>query len=195
MPEPTKLIRMLFQIFSLILQVVVGVVASTCLLRMYMHLQRVPLSARSGNPLAPFIFAVTNWIVLPVRRHVPALGRLDTASLVAAYAVLLAKYTLLGLLSGVMGHWLNLITQAGFELLSTCLSSLMWLVIIYAVLSWLKSGTDVSYFLAQLVEPLLRPLRRVMPQMGGVDLSPLALLLLLQIAEIVLNTLRTGVVF
>jgi YggT family protein len=62
-------------------------------------------------------------------------------------------------------------------------------------LSWLKSGTDISYFLAQLVEPLLRPLRRVLPQMGGVDLSPLALLLLLQIAEIVLNTLRTGVVF
>jgi YggT family protein len=186
---------MLFQIFSLILQVVVGVVASTCLLRMYMHLQRVPLSARSGNPLAPFIFAVTNWIVLPVRRSVPALGRLDTASLIAAYAVLLAKHTLLGLVSGVMGHWLSLFTHAGFELLSTCLSSLTWLVIIYAVLSWMKSGTDVSYFLAQMVEPLLQPLRRVLPHMGGVDLSPLALLLILQIAEIVLNTLRMSVVF
>jgi YggT family protein len=186
---------MLFQIFSLILQVVVGVVASTCLLRLYIHWQRVPLSARSGNPLAPFIFAISNWIVLPVRRYVPAFGRLDTASLVAAYAVLLAKHTLLGLISVAMPHWLSLLTQAGFELLSTCLSSLMWLVIIYAVLSWLKSGTDVSYFLAQLVEPLLRPLRRVMPHMGGVDLSPLALLLLLQIAEIVLSTLRAGVVF
>jgi YggT family protein len=133
--------------------------------------------------------------VLPVRRYVPAFGRLDTASLVAAYAVLLAKHTLVGLISAAMPQWLSLFTQAGFELLSTCLSSLMWLVIIYAVLSWLKSGTDVSYFLAQLVEPLLSPLRRVMPQMGGVDLSPLALLLLLQIAEIVLTTLRAGVVF
>lgn len=195
MREPTKLIRMLFQIFSLILQVVVGVVASTCLLRMYMHLQRIPLSARSGNPLAPFIFAITNWIVLPVRRSVPAFGRLDTASLVAAYALLLAKATLLGLISGAIGHWLSVFAHAGFELLSTCLSSLSWLVIIYAVLSWMKAGTEVSYFLAQLVEPLLQPLRRVMPHMGGVDLSPLALLLILQIAEIVLKALRMSVVF
>ena len=186
---------MLLQIFSLILHFAVGLVAGTCLLRMYMHLQRINMSTSGGNPIAPFVFTLTNWIVLPARRFVPSVGRLDTASLVAAYAVLLAKHSLLWLMAGATAHWLSLVTQAGFELISVALSSLMWLVIVYAVMSWFNTSTDVRYFLSQLVEPLLRPLRRVLPQMGGVDLSPLALLLLLQIAEIVLNTLRTGVVF
>jgi YggT family protein len=186
---------MLLQIFTLILQFAVGLVAGTCLLRAYLHWQRVPMSAHSGNPLAPFVFAVTNWIVLPVRRFVPAFGRLDTGSLLAAYAVLLAKYALLWLLAGATTPTWILLTQAGFELLNLVLSSLMWVVIIYAIMSWVKSGSDGVYFLALMVEPLLRPMRRVLPQMGGVDLSPIALLLLLQIIEIVLHHLQAQVLF
>ena len=67
----------------------------------------------------------------------------------------------------------------------------MWLVLIYAVLSWVRAGSDAGYALGQLVEPMLRPLRRVVPQVGGVDLSPLALLVLLQVLEIVLHHLST----
>jgi YggT family protein len=162
---------------------------------MYMHLQRINLSNNGGNPLAPFVFAITNWIVLPVRRFVPALGRVDTASLVAAYAVLLAKHSLLWLVAGATTNSLSLLTHAGFELLGVILSSLMWLVLGYALMSWFNTASDLRYFLAQLVEPLLRPLRRVLPQMGGVDLSPIALLLLIQIAEIVLHTVQMQVSF
>jgi YggT family protein len=71
----------------------------------------------------------------------------------------------------------------------------MWLVIIYAVMTWLKSGSDAVYFLALMIEPLLRPVRRVLPNMGGVDLSPIALLLLLQILEIVLRHLQAQFLF
>jgi len=186
---------MLLQIFSLILHFAVGLVAGTCLLRVYMHVLRINLSASGGNPLAPFVFAITNWIVLPVRRVVPALGRIDTASLVAAYAVLLAKHALLWLVAGATASSLSLLNHAGFELLGVVLSSLMWLVLGYALMSWFNTASDLRYFLAQLVEPLLRPLRRVLPQMGGVDLSPIALLLLIQIAEIVLHTVQMQVSF
>jgi len=186
---------MLLQIFSLILHFAVGLVAGTCLLRMYMHLQRINMSTSGGNPIAPFVFTLTNWIVLPARRFVPSVGRLDTASLVAAYAVLLAKHSLLWLMAGATAHWLSLVTQAGFELISVALSSLMWLVIVYAVMSWFNTSTDVRYFLSQLVEPLLRPIRRVLPQMGGMDLSPIALLLLLQIGDIVLHGVQAQVLF
>jgi len=186
---------MLLQIFSLLLHFAVGLVAGTCLLRMYMHLQGINLSRSGGNPLAPFVFAVSNWIVLPVRRFVPAIGRLDTASLVAAYAVLLAKHSLLWLVAGATAHWLGLITHAGFELVSVILSSVMWLMLIYVLMSWMKTTSDAAYFLAQLVEPMLRPIRRVLPHMGGVDLSPIAVLLLIQIAEIVLHHLRAQVAF
>jgi YggT family protein len=160
-----------------------------------MHLQGINLSRSGGNPLAPFVFAVSNWIVLPVRRFVPAIGRLDTASLVAAYAVLLAKHSLLWLVAGATAHWLGLITHAGFELVSVILSSVMWLMLIYVLMSWMKTTSDAAYFLAQLVEPMLRPIRRVLPHMGGVDLSPIAVLLLIQIAEIVLHHLRAQVAF
>jgi YggT family protein len=71
----------------------------------------------------------------------------------------------------------------------------MWLVLIYVLMSWMKTASDAAYFLAQLVDPLLRPIRRVLPHMGGVDLSPIALLLLIQIAEIVLHHLRAQLVF
>ena len=185
---------MLLQIFSLVLHFAVGLVAGTCLLRMYMHLQRINLSASGGNPLAPFVFTFSNWIVLPVRRFVPAIGRLDTASLVAAYAVLLAKHSLLWIVAGATSLWLGLFINAGFELASVILSSLMWLVLIYVFMSWMRTASDAAYVLAQLVEPLLRPIRRVLPHMGTVDLSPIALLLLIQIAEIVLSHLRAQVV-
>jgi YggT family protein len=186
---------MLLQIFSLILHFAVGLVAGTCLLRMYMHLMGINLSRSGGNPLAPFVFAFSNWIVLPVRRFVPAMGRLDTASLMAAYAVLLAKHSLLWIMAGATAHWLSLVTNAGFELLSIILSSLMWLVLIYVLMSWMKTANDAAYYLAQLVEPLLRPIRRVLPHMGGVDLSPIAVLLLIQIAEIVLHNVQMQVAF
>jgi YggT family protein len=107
----------------------------------------------------------------------------------------LAKHALLWLMAGATAHWLSLVTQAGFELISVALSSLMWLVIVYAVMSWFNTSTDVRYFLSQLVEPLLRPIRRVLPQMGGVDLSPIALLLLLQIGDIVLHGVQAQVLF
>jgi YggT family protein len=186
---------MLLQIFSLILHFAVGLVAGTCLLRMYMHLQRINMSASGGNPIAPFVFTITNWIVLPARRFVPALGRLDTASLMAAYAVLLAKHSLLWIVAGATAHWLSLLTHAGFELLSVILSGLMWLTLAYAIMSWFSTASGARYFLAQLVDPLLRPIRRVLPHMGGVDLSPIALLVLVQIAEIVLHNVQMQVVF
>jgi YggT family protein len=186
---------MLLQIFSLILHFITGLIAGTCLLRMYMHLQRINMSASGGTPIAPFVFTLTNWIVLPVRRFVPAIGRLDTASVVAAYAVLLAKYSLLWLVAGASADWLSLVVNAGFELLSVMLSSLLWMVIAYALMSWFNTPSDARYFLAQLVEPLLRPVRRVLPHMGHVDLSPIAVLLLIQIAEIVLRHAQMQLTF
>ena len=185
---------MLFHIFSLLVHAIAGLVAGTCLLRLYMQFQRINLSLRSGNPLAPFIFALTNWLVMPLRRVVPAVGRLDTASLLAALLVVAAKFLLLSLAAGAFPNGMVLLLACVFELLNVSVSGLVWLVIAYAVLSWVRAGSDVGYFLAQLVEPLLRPIRRVLPLVGGVDLSPLALLLALQVLEIVIHGLQIQLV-
>lgn len=178
---------MLYQIFSLLLDVAVSLVAGACLLRLYMQLLRINLSLRLDNPLAPFIFSLTNWLILPLRRVLPAIGRLDTSCLVGAYAVVLLKTVLLWLWNGASAHASMLLVLSAVELLYLALSGLSWLVIAFALLSWFRGATDIVYFLAQLIDPLLQPVRRVLPLLGGVDLSPIALLLIIEVAKIMLS--------
>lgn len=183
---------MLFQIASLLLEVLAGVVGGACLLRLYMQQQRIPMSARSGNPLGRLVFALTDWLVLPLRRVLPALGSLDTASLVAAFLVQLAEFSLLWLLLDMNASYVSVLILAVFGLVRLAISGMSGLLIVYAVLSWVQSNTVLSDVIERLVAPLLAPIRRVMPLVGGVDLSVLVLLVLLQVAAIVLGSLQAA---
>ena len=162
---------MLYQIFSLLLDVAVGLLSGACLLRLYMQSLRMAMSARSGNPLGRFVFALTDWIVLPLRRVLPSMGALDTASLVAAYALQLAEVGLLQL----------------------ALSGLTAVVFAYVLLSWIPAQSPIGDVIERLAAPPLTPIRRILPLVGGFDLSPLALLVLLQIAGIVLRHIHASV--
>lgn len=192
MRGPPTFKTMLYQIVSLLLEVAAGLIAGVCLLRLYMQYQRIPMSARSGNPLGRFVFAVTDWIVLPLRRVLPAIGALDTASLVAAFVLQLAEFGLLWLLSGAVGGLFAVPILAGFGVLRVAISGLTGIVIVYAVLSWVSTQSVLADVIERLVAPLLMPIRRVLPLVGGIDLSPLALLLILQIAAIVLGHLQAA---
>ena len=184
---------MLYQIVSLLLEVVAGFLSGACLLRLYMQYQRIPMSARSGNPLGKFVFALTDWIVLPLRRVLPSIGALDTASLVAAYLLQLAEFGILWLLAGAAGGLFAVPILAGFGLLRMAISGMTGLVIVYAILSWVQTNSVISDVIGRLVAPLLMPIRRVLPLVGGIDLSPLVLLVILQIAAIVLGNLQAAV--
>ena len=180
---------MLFQIVSFLLDVVGGLLTGACLLRLYMQLQRVPF----GNPVGRLVFALSDWMVLPLRKLLPAMGRVDTSCLVAALLVQVVQYLVLLLLLGAaMGlAWLPWL--ALFGLVRTAVMGLMGLLIVYAVLSWVQTRSPISDVIARLCEPLLAPVRRVLPALGGVDLSPLVLLVLLQVLMIVLGNLQVGV--
>lgn len=180
---------MLYQIISFLLDVLVGLLGGACLLRLYMQVQRVPF----GNPVGRFIFAVTDWLVLPLRRVLPAMGRWDTASLVGAYLLELTQYGVLWLLAGAAGTVAVLPLLAVFGLLRLVISGLTGLVIVYAVLSWLQSNSPLVDVIDRLCAPLLRPFRRMIPLVGGIDLSPLALLVVLQIGAIVLASVQRAV--
>ncbi len=180
---------MLYEIASLILDVVAGLVAGACLLRWAMQRWRVPF----GNPMGQLVFALTNWLVLPLRRLLPAVGSWDTASLVAAFLIELAQYTVLWLLASGNAPVLAVPVLAAFGLVRLVISGLTVLLIIYAIASWVQSHSPLMGLLERLVVPALQPLRRVIPPVGGVDLSPLALLLLLQIAAIVLREVQHSV--
>lgn len=184
---------MLYKIVSLLLEVAAGLLTSVCLLRLYMQYQRIPMSTRSGNPLGKFIFALSDWLVLPLRRIVPAVGQWDMASLVAAFLIQLAKFAILWLLIGMGASVASVVVLAVFGLAGMALSAMTGMVIVYAILSWVQTQSPMSDLLDRLVAPLLAPLRRVLPLAGGVDLSPLALLVILQIAAIMLEAVQTGV--
>jgi len=173
---------MAYQILSFLLDVAAGLLGGACLLRLYMQYQRVPF----GNPVGRFVFALTDWLVLPLRRVLPSIRRWDTASLVAAFLVELLQFGLLWLLAG-RGSGLGLIPLlALFGLLRLVISGLTLLVIVYAVMSWVQADSPIVDVIDRLCAPLLRPWRKLIPLVGGIDLSPLAFLVALQVVSIVL---------
>jgi YggT family protein len=177
-----------YQILSFLLEVAAGLLGGTCLLRLYMQYQRVPF----GNPVGRFVFALTDWLVLPLRRVLPAIRRVDTASLVAAFLVQLLQVAILWLVAGRPGSGAVLPLLALFELLRLVISALSALVIVYALLSWVNADSPMADVIDRLAAPVLRPWRRLIPLVGGIDLSPLALLVVLQIAAIILSSLQAS---
>lgn len=183
---------MLYQIASFLLDVVGGLLTGACLLRLYMQAQRISFS----NPVGGLVFALTDWLILPLRKVIPPVGRWDMSSLVAAVLLQLVQYFLLALLLGAVGAasaWAWLPWLALFGLARVAVSGLIGLLIVYAVMSWVQARSSLSDVIARLCEPVLRPLRRIIPLVGGIDLSPLAALVLLQVVMIVLGHLQASV--
>lgn len=180
---------MFYQIISFLLDVVVGLLGGACLLRLYMLQQRIPF----GNPVGRLVFAFTDWIVMPLRRVVPSAGRWDLASVVAAFLLVLAQYVVLWLLAGGRGGVAVLPVLALFGLARLVISGLTGLLIVYAILSWVQARSPLYDVIERLCAPPLRPIRRIVPLVGGIDLSPLVLLVLLQVAAIVLGHLQAAI--
>ena len=180
---------MFLQILSFLLDVVAGLLGGACLLRLYMQLQRIPF----GNPVGRFIFALTDWIVLPIRKVLPGYKRWDWSSLIAAYLFELAQFGVIWLMMG-RGNGGVVPVLALFGLVRLVISGAVGLVIVYAILSWVQADSPIVDVIDRLCAPLLRPFRRVIPLVGGFDLSPLALLVVLQVAAIIVANLQDAVI-
>jgi YggT family protein len=181
---------MAYQIISFLLDVAAGLLGGACLLRLYMQYQRIGFS----NPVGRFVFALTDWLILPLRKVLPSIRRWDTAGVVAVYLVELAQYGLLWLLLGRASGASLLPLLAIFGVLRLVISGLTGLVIVYAILSWVRADSPIVDIIDRLCMPLLRPWRKLIPLVGGIDLSPLAFLVALQIAAIALAYLQAAVI-
>jgi YggT family protein len=179
---------MLDQALKLILDVAFGLVVYSLLLRFVMQALRAPFR----NPLGQAIIALTDWAVKPLRRLIPGLGGYDWASLVAAWLFqalwIFALFLLFG--SGFAGVTLSaalyVLTAALVELLKAALWLLIVVVFAQAILSWVAPDGPLSGLLNALTFPFLRPLRRIIPPLGGtLDLTPLIVIVLAQLALIV----------
>jgi YggT family protein len=151
------------------------------LLRFYLQVAHAPFK----HPLCQFVMAVTNFIVLPLRRVVPSFKSYDMATLIAGWVVGLATTALILALDLVPYNfaapetWLALALLAVLYLFKQSLYLLMGAVIVQAAMSWVNPYNPLAPLLDSLTRPYLRPFRRA--QVGGVDLSPIILFLIIQI--------------
>lgn len=159
-------------------------------MRCYLQWLAFNLGAGQSKSIGTYLLPLTNWIVLPFRKILPSIGRFDTASFVAAYLLIVAKAFAISFIMGVTLEPLALFLFALFDLIDLLVSGLVGLVFASIILSWIGAGSQIQYLVSLLIEPLLTPIRRVIPNVGALDLSPLALLLGLQIVQIVLANLR-----
>lgn len=174
-------------ILSIVLRALYWVLVPAALLRFQMQAVRAPFR----NPVGQFICAVSDWAVKPLRRILPGRGGYDWASLAAAYLFELLHGLLFDVLSmrlsifrGAVAPWL---AASGFSFLGTILTVAIACIVVYAVLSWVRADSPIGDILEALVNPWLRPIRRRLPMVGGFDLAPLALLVLLQIGVVILG--------
>lgn len=173
-------------ILRLVLDTVGALLGVTLLLRAYMNWVGMP----SRNPLQQFAIALTDWIVRPLRRVIPPVGRWDTASLVAAYIVAVLMMLLTFVLVGASPASWPLGTAlygAMLLVLRWFLYTVLFLTVVHVVLSWVNPYAPVAPAVATLVRPFLAPFQRILPTIGNIDFSPLVLLLVVNVLLLILN--------
>lgn len=176
------------QALWLLLETLGSLLAGACLLRAYMNF----CGTGTRNPVGQFVMAFTDWLVSPLRRMLGSRGRVDWSSLLAALIVSVALAFVFALLFGSSTHLPSLgavLLIALYWLLKWALWLITILVIAQAVLSWVNPHAPMMPVVDSLTRPVLAPIRRLIPLVGGVDLSPLVLILLLQV---LLSLLQTG---
>jgi YggT family protein len=139
------------------------------------------------NPLSQFLFRVTNPLVLLARRIVPSARSVDLPTLVVLFALELLVTWLLLFIGGFSVSVPLFLQFVALRLINLTLWFYSVSILVYVILSWVAHGySPMSLILSQLNEPLLRPVRRLLPPIGGLDLSPLLVLILIQAAAMAL---------
>lgn len=161
-----------------LIQTLLGLYALAFMLRFLLQLVR----ADFYNPFSQFLVKVTNPVVKPLRRIIPGFGGIDWASIITVVLLMMAEYLLIGMLPRY-----SLPTPQGLAILalaktlSLLINVFLFSIIIQAVLSWVNPGgyNPIVGLLYQLTAPILSPIRRVIPPISGLDLSPMAAIIVL----------------
>jgi len=170
---------MLGDILRFLLDIGFTLFGAALILRAWMQAVRFP----PYHPAPRAIAQVTNWLVLPLRRVIPGYGGIDWSCIAGAWLAALAYMLLLTLLAGV--NPLALLPAAlGIAVLTVVkwtLNLIVWITLIQAIMSWVNPRTPAMGMLYTLTAPLLNPVRRIIPLLGGLDLSPLIVIIAAQV--------------
>lgn len=171
---------------------IVNAITSLYLLVLLLRFWMPWLQADFRNPLAQGILRFTSPLVVPVRRIVPSFGRLDTATVLVAFVIQYLTVLLLLLIMGRTAGIAAIALTALVKLVVLSINLFVYAIFIRIILSWISQGgyNPATAIITTLTEPVLRPFRRLIPPMGGFDISPIFAIILLLAATIVVNGLR-----
>ncbi len=167
-----------------LIQTLFGLYAGAVMLRFLLAMVR----ADFYNPVSQFLVKVTNPLLLPLRRIVPGVMGIDMASVVLLIALQATKLLLIAAVQGFGIHPLGLLVLSLAELLSLLINIYFFTILIQVILSWVSPGNynPAVALLHSLNEPLLGRARRILPPISGFDLSPILVLVGLQLLEMLL---------
>ena len=181
----------LSQALILVIQTLGSLYLLIVLLRFILQLVR----ADFYNPLSQFIVKATHPLLRPMRRIIPSMGTLDISSLILALIVQMVLMALILLIAyGTIGNPLLLLVWALIGITGLFLNIFFWALIISVILSWVAPGchNPGAQLVSQLCEPVLAPFRRLLPNLGGLDISPIFAFLAIKLLDmLVVNNLAT----
>ncbi len=160
-----------------------------CLMFMLRFLMQY-LKCSFANPLGQIVIALTDFAVKPARKFIPGWRRWDISTLVLALATqLLLQWLLLVLRDFPIGlagttPWLVILGTSLLGLARTVLDIFFYAILFQAILSWVNPYHPISSALNPLTQPILNPIRRILPLANGIDFSPLVALILLQMLNV-----------
>ncbi len=167
-----------------LIQVLFGAYILIVMLRFLLQLVR----ADFHNPISQFTVKATTPVLRPLRRFIPGMAGIDIASIVLMLLLLMIQQTLVMLLSGQGVHLLLAFAQAIPELVSLFINFFLFAILLQVILSWVSPGNynPAIALLGRLTDPLLRPARRIIPALGGLDLSPMVVMVGLTLLKMLL---------
>lgn len=169
---------------TILVEVLFGLAVALFVLRVLLQLVR----ANFYNPVCQFFYKTTNPVLMPLRKVLPPWRNFDIGGSGIAYLLECVKIWLLGALSGIALNVPATLLLGFAELLSFLLMLIFWLILARVILSFVAQGSyhPMVPLVTQLTDPVLRPIRRLLPEMGGIDLSPLLATLLIFLARALL---------
>ena len=177
---------MFAQITTFLIDTIATFFVFLLLARFHFKWLRVPFR----NPMGEFLLATTSWAVVPARRVIPGLVGLDLASLILAWLLQVASlWAQISIVGGEPGA-AALAAVAAVDLVRFSVYILIFAIFVQVAISWINPDAPMGPLFDFVTRPFLRPLRRYVPPVGRVDLTPMVLLVILYVALIPLNYLR-----
>ncbi|MCR6702615.1 MAG: YggT family protein [Dokdonella sp.] len=169
---------------QILIRFVFGALITLVVLRVLLQMVR----ANFYNPICQFLYKATNPVLMPLRRVVPSWRNLDVAGVLLAWLLSAIQLALLFALAGVSPKLVGLAVMAVADLIGFVLLLYMALIIVRILLGFFPGNTrhPIVPLVYQLTDPLLRPLQRILPSLGGLDFSPMVAWLLITLARVLL---------